>query len=275
MNQPQSGAIPWRLLPFSCLPATEQMALSEALLATVQAPVLRWRQIVPEALVLGHGQRPESVDWQACQAAGVHVYRRATGGTAVLSGPDLLGLDLALPAGHPLALADVTRSYAWLGEALAQGLRSLGVAADAIAPEAARAQAREISKTNPVRLACYGTLSPYEVVAGGRKLAGLAQARRRAGILFQAGVVLRWQPERLVSLLAAPPPQRTNTVAALHARAVGLDQLSGCLDLPALIACLNAAIATASGAVLESGDWTAAESAAATDLQVNYAPLPD
>lgn len=252
----------WRLLPFTRLPADEQMAWAAAMLSAVTAPALRWRQTVPEALILGRGQPETSINFDACRAAGCAVYRRATGGTAVLSGPELLGADIVLPPGHPLALADVTQSYRWLGEALAAGLRGLGVPALAVEPEAARAAREALPAGDPLRLACYALPSPYEVVAGGRKLAGLAQARRRSGVLLQAGVLLRWQPERLVPLLAIPVAQQEQTIAALRGRAVGLDELSGSVDRSALVARLTEAIACAAGAAFEQAAWSDAEEAA-------------
>ena len=268
-----SSVLAWRLLPFSRLPAGEQMARGDAMLAAVRAPCLRWRQIAPQALVLGHGQRLENVDVEACRAAGIGVFRRATGGTAVLSGPDLLGLDLVLPAGHPLALADVTRSYAWLGEALAAGLRQLGVDARPVSPEAARSQAAVVPAGDPLRLACYATLSPYEVVSGGRKLVGLAQARRRAGVLLQAGVLLRWQPERLLSLLAIAPARRDETLTALRTRAVGLDTLGVVIDAQRLAERVGSAIAEAAGVRLAASPWSEAELSALALLRSRYEPL--
>ena len=100
----------------------EQLARPEAMLAALTGPALRWWQALPEALVLGRGQPLAAVDLEACRATGVRVFRRSTGGTAVLCGPQVLNLNVVLPAGHPLALADVTRSYRWLGEALVAGL---------------------------------------------------------------------------------------------------------------------------------------------------------
>jgi lipoate-protein ligase A len=270
----------WRLLPFSRRPAGEQMALGEAMLSALGGPSLRWWRSAPEALIIGRGQPLASVDLDACRSVGCEVYRRATGGTAVLSGFDLLNLDVALPAGHALALLDVIRSYAWLGEAMAEGLRALGVTASAVSPDQVRAQAAALRADDPVRLACHATLSPHEVVVGGRKLAGLAQARRRAGILLQAGVLLRWQPERLVPLLAASAAaghahhgRRRVMVAALSQRAVGLEDLLGPLDCELVIDKLNGAIAREAGAKLVASAWSEAELTAAAEARFRYAPL--
>lgn len=263
----------WRLLPFSRQPADEQMALAEIMLAATQGPALRWRQITPEALLLGHAQALAAVDVEACRMASCGVYRRATGGTAVLSGPDLLGLDVVLPAGHPLAPADVTRTYAWLGDALATGLRALGVDATPIMPEAARAHANQTPVDSPLHLACYATLSPHEVVAGERKLVGLAQLRRRTGVLLQAGVLLRWRPERLVPLLAVPDSVHPEMISALQQRAIGLDNVLGPIDTETLMEHINAAIGVATGARLVPAAWTEAELAMEAEARLNYEPL--
>ena len=263
----------WRLLPFSRLAADEQMARDEAMRAAIERPVARWRQIAPEALVLGHGQPIADVDLDACRAAGLSVYRRASGGAAVLAGPDLLGFDVALPAGHRLALPDVARSYAWLGEALAAGLCSLGVDAALVSPEEARAQARALSAGDPLRLACYAMFSPYEVAVAGRKLVGLAQVRRRTGILLQAGILLHWRPERLVPLLTVPPQSRESIGVSLRQRAVGLEDLLGPVDIAVVIEQLSDAVATATGAELATAGWTPTELVVVAEAGPRYGPL--
>jgi lipoate-protein ligase A len=263
----------WRLLPFSRLPAGEQMAWAEAMLANVRAPALRWRRIEPEALVLGRRQAETEADLAACHAAGLCVYRRSTGGTAVLSGPDLLGLDIALPAGHRLALPNVTESYRWLGEALASGLRALGVVAEPVSPATARSQDPMIAPNDPIRLACFAILSPYEVTVSGRKLIGLAQARRHAGSLLQAGILLRWDAERLAELLTIPPNRRESIAHALRDRAIGLDEIGLNLGDDSLMDHLNESIARAAGATLTPDGWSAAERAGYEQSRPGFAPI--
>src|SRR5262249_41144224 len=153
----------------------------------------------------------------ACRAHGIAVYRRTSGGTAVLVDEDALSMEVALPAGHPLATFDVVRGYQWIGELWAAALRALGIAdARAVTTPEVRALAA-LAKDDPLRLACYGTLSPWEVVVGRCKVVGLCQVRRRAGSLYQVGVGLRWQPARLVQLLALPPAEQSALAARLHA----------------------------------------------------------
>lgn len=272
LSQPVAQpATRWRLLSSSGAPMDRQLALSEALLANLgetAVPAVRWYVARHPALVLGNGQPPASADLAACRARGIHVYRRGSGGTAVLVDGDALSMEVALPAGHPLAIADVVKGYRWVGEVWARALRALGIAgARALPTEEVRALP-PLAKDDPLRLACYGTLSPWEPVIGRRKIVGLSQVRRRPGVLYQVGVHLRWRPERLVELLALPEETRDALVPRLHEAAAGLDELAGrALGGDEVEAAVNAALAEALGITLEPAEWTIGEREAAERLQ--------
>lgn len=124
---------------------------------------------------------------------GPEILVRSSGGGAVLAGPWMLAASVALPADHVLVSGGAIDSYRWLGECVAAALRECGVAAArAIAPQ-------KMARTrNPSEWACFGALSPWEVVAGERKIAGLAQVRRRRGILLVTGVLLEAPPWELL-----------------------------------------------------------------------------
>lgn len=209
---------------------------SEQLLASTapgSTPVLYWSQAQAEALVLGFSQKETILNPQAVAEEAIPIYHRRAGGTAVLVGPHLLGLDVALPADHPLILADLVESYRWLSETWVRALRLLGVETRAIPPEEAHEQ-RALAKREELReregvlrRACYGSNSPYEVVAGSRKVVGLDMIRRRNGSLLQAGVLLRWDSEKLARLLGHSPAEQEILRVTLPDRAVGLDELAG------------------------------------------------
>ncbi|HEU5198019.1 MAG TPA: hypothetical protein VFU32_00190, partial [Ktedonobacterales bacterium] len=83
--------------------------------------------------------------------------------------------------------------------------------------------------------------SPYEITIQGRKVIGLDQVRRRVGFLFQGGLLLRWDAERIASLLAALPEERPLLAEGLRARAVGIDELLGRSISPGeMISCFEA-----------------------------------
>ncbi len=144
-----------------------------------------WRYPAPE-IVLGCSQRAQLAAVSARAGPGIAVSVRPSGGGAVLAGPWMVGASVVLAPGHPLAGGGLVESYRWLGELHAALLCANGVAAMALDPDAARAAC-----TAPLRWACFGALSAWEVVdPAGAKLTGLAQQRRRTGIAFSAGTLV-------------------------------------------------------------------------------------
>jgi lipoate---protein ligase len=261
----------WRLLPFSDAPMGRQLALSEALLAecaTSRAPALRWYIPVEPALVLGNGQKPRIADLAACRAAGAHVYRRTSGGTAVLANAELLSLDVILPAGHALWTSDIVNAYRWVGAWWEDALRTLGAdKARAISTEEVRAIS-PLAPDDLLRLACYGTLSPWEVVVGRRKLVGLCQVRRRPGVLYQIGVYRRFDPRALGQLLDLNNSNRKTLATRLHNATLGLDQAVGrVVTHEVVMRAVEEALVRRHDARLEDSDYTERELASADQLQ--------
>jgi lipoate-protein ligase A len=118
-SPPPDAADLWRRLPFSDAPMGRQLALSEGMLAALDetsAPALRWYMPYQRALVLGNGQSTAIADPDALRTQRTALYKRASGGTAVLADAALVSLDIALPHTHPLATSDVVRAYRWIGE---------------------------------------------------------------------------------------------------------------------------------------------------------------
>jgi lipoate-protein ligase A len=210
--------------------ADEQAFHAAALAAPVTEPGLRlWRYDAP-AVVLGPAQRPDDGIEARARAAGATVITRMTGGGAVLAGPWLLGLSVVLPPDHPQVRPSLRASYHWLGAALASWLAGLGVPARAL----------EAPPTRPpadLAWACFAGVSWGEVEAGGRKIVGLAQARRKNGVLFSAGVLVATTPWPLLAEILGRPATEADE---LQRRTVSVAELVGQApsgaDLPAVIA---------------------------------------
>lgn len=234
----------WRRLGPVALPPAEAVALPVRLLAELPPdgpPVLSWSTVTAPALVLGRMATDPPIDHDAVAAAGVEIARRSSGGGPVLWDAGLLALDVALPPGHRLGGADVVRAYRWLGEAIAAALSGLGVpAVELVSVEAARAGKL---RPGPGAEACFGGLSPYEVTAAGRKVVGLSQARRRAGSLVQAGILMRLDAPALARLLG----RDARFAAGLAAAAGGLDELRPGLSEAEVVEAVEAAIARLQG----------------------------
>ena len=250
-----------------------QLALSEGMLAALDetgAPALRWYLPAERALVLGNGQSPAIADPAALAARSSALYKRASGGTAVLVDAALVSLDLALPHTHPLATSDVVRAYQWIGELWAEALRGLGATEARALPTAEVRALPPLAKDDPLRLACYGLLSPWEVVIGEppRKLVGLCQTRRRPGALYQTGVYLRLDAPALADLLALDPASGAALSVGLARAAAGLDEATGrSLDASAVIAAFERTLASRHGAALLPSAWLPAELAYADRIQ--------
>lgn len=195
--------------------------------------MLYWSQAESRGLVLGFSQKETILAPQALVEENLPLYHRRAGGTAVLVGPDLLGLDVVLPAPHPLLLSDLVESYRWFGETWVRALRLLGIETRVVPPDEAHAQRalakqeRMRERESVLRRACYASNSSYEVVVGERKVVGLDMIRRRNGSLLQAGVLLRWESEALARLLGHDANERALLRKMLPERAVGLDELAG------------------------------------------------
>ncbi|MGD2071150.1 MAG: hypothetical protein PVI57_20955 [Gemmatimonadota bacterium] len=172
------------------LPGPLNMARDHALASTLPpgSAVLRlYRWAVP-TLSLGRNE-PARGRYEPGRAreAGIDLVRRPTGGRAVLH-----WRELTYAAVLPLrALGGVREAYVTLNRALRWGLAALGVPA-AIAGEVdgRRAPAPDAGP-------CFREPAPGEVVAGGRKLVGSAQARIGRALL-QHGSILLADDQRLI-----------------------------------------------------------------------------
>lgn len=187
--------------------------------------------------------------------ADVQQVQRRAGGTAVYATLTVLGLDVALPATHPLVLSDIVEAYRWLGEVWIDALAEFGVQAELVSIERARAAKREDTRLRPlIDAVCFGTLSPYEVVVDGRKVVGLAQVRRRAGELLQAGLHLDFDADGLAALMA---PENADALArALKERAVGLREMtSSDVSFHDVMAAFERALERHRGVRLQPSTW--------------------
>ena len=174
-------------------------------------------QMADRAVVLGRGQR------DAKPVEGHEVVQRPSGGGAVLMDDNLLSLDVVLPADHPwLEGDDLGTVFDPIGQAWADALTALGEEAVAIHSGPPTATRLGPEAQRPLAEICYASLGRGEVSAGGRKLVGLSQRRRRQGALIQCGIHHEWAPDALVQALDVGAARD-----AIEAAATGLDDVLG------------------------------------------------
>ena len=153
----------------------------------------------------------------------IELLERQAGGGVVLTGSGMVSASIVVPYGHPLLCNSLVGSYRWLGQLHVAALAEFAVPAFALPPHAL-GLANAMIAARTVRWACFGGLSPWEVVdAGYRKLVGLAQRRQRSGVLLVAGTLVGASDWRLLCDVMGHPEDE----ADLRRRTVSCEELAG------------------------------------------------
>jgi lipoate-protein ligase A len=200
----------WRWIDTGLRPPAENLALNRALLEARQAreipSTLRFLRFTPSALV-GHHQDPaKELDLAYCATRGIAVQRRLTGGGAIYLDESVLGWELYLETrevGTP-EMASISRRVC---TAAAEAIRALGAAAEYRAPT--------------------------DIVVGGRKISGTGGALDGDALLYQGTLLVDFDVEVMLRVLAATAPRVTpEFVAGARQSVVNLRELVA--PLPAL-----------------------------------------
>lgn len=166
--------------------AAEQAWNHRQLAAPVRAPRVRVWTYPKPGVVFGCAQAGLHAEAARAARTDCALVQRRAGGGAVLVGPWMLSSSIVLPPDHRLLAGGTVASYRWLGALHAGLMRDFGIPAHALSPAELARRASEPT----LGWACFGGLSPWEVIADDRKLVGLAQLRRRDGVLLTTGTLL-------------------------------------------------------------------------------------
>ncbi len=205
----------WRLLVDPPADGAWNMAVDEVLLESVvssrRSPAtLRLYGWQPAALSLGRSQPAAGAhDPRFLRGEGIDLVRRPTGGGAVLHEHELTYAVTAALRGESFP-GGVLDTYARIAAALAGALRAIGVDARAAGPE----RRRPPRPSGPV---CFEALAAHEISAGGMKLVGSAQLRRRGAFLQHGSIPIRSDRERVARAfgLERPPAHYTDLATVL------------------------------------------------------------
>jgi lipoate-protein ligase A len=171
-------------LPLPLATLAENLALDEALLLDAEAgagsEVLRFWQWPSPVVVLGAGVVvADDVDVSACEADGVPLARRASGGGTVLLGPGCLLFSLILRMDRAAELGHIGASYRYI----------LGRVAEALADIQSGI---ELSGTS-------------DLAVRGRKFSGNAQQRKRHFLLHHGTLLHGFDLKSIGRYLKLPP----------------------------------------------------------------------
>ncbi len=177
--------ITWRYLSDDGAGAADGLATDEALMsrhgregsAAAGAATLRLYTYRPHCALVGRYQSlGEEVDLEYCQAHGVEVGRRPTGGGAIIMGPDQLGVAVAARAVAEQSPRELLGRYA---EGVITGLRRIGVEA--------------------------AFRSKNDLEVAGRKIAGLGlYLDPRGAVLFHSSILVNLDVARMLAVLRIP-----------------------------------------------------------------------
>ena len=257
----------WRLLLHPPAPGAVNLALDLAILeavATGTAPAtLRLYQWAPACLSIGALQPASRTLRQPPGEPGRDWVRRPSGGRAVFHADEVTYAVVA-PEHDPLVVGGVIAAARRIGEALAIGLRQLGLAETTLAP------GRRERRGSP---ACYDAPSNAELAVAGRKLVGSAQLRRSGAVLQHGSIPLTLDRAALVCRLALPEEERTTLLAVLQRKATALAELLPARPDPAAVMVAVVAGFEQVGVRLRPGELSAAEQIRAQQLEAQFRSL--
>ena len=153
--------------------AALNMAVDEALLETAASPTLRFYRWLGPALSFGYfGSYADVAD----QRNDREIVRRWTGGGVVPHGDDLT-YSVIIPASHPFFARSSLEIYSDLHDAIREALKANGIDATL-----ANSVSQKVSEN------CFSNAVRADVISEGRKIAGAAHRRSRAGLLHQGSI---------------------------------------------------------------------------------------
>ena len=157
-------------------------------------------EITRPAIVLGSRQDVTVLDVAACDASGIDVVTRRSGGGLMLLVPgEHLWLDVVIGSDDPLWTNDVQTSMNWLGSIWQRALAECGVTETHVAQGGLVAD-------DLGQLVCFAGRGPGEVMGSNAitKYVGVSQRRTRDQARFQCTAYTAWDPYVLAALLAEP-----------------------------------------------------------------------
>ncbi len=181
----------------------ENLACDEALLDWCEdggcaEEILRFWETRQYFVVVGYGDRVESeVNVAACEAAGVPVLRRCSGGGTVLQGPGCLNYALILRMEEGGPLASISKANRFVMERNGEAIRSVFDMALKTLPEAGQGTSRP----------AVAVRGHTDLALDGRKCSGNSQRRRKRFLLFHGTFLLDFDIAQVERFLPMPSKQ--------------------------------------------------------------------
>lgn len=190
----------WRLLKTGKHDAATNMAIDEVILLRQEdypQPTLRLYDWSQPAFSFGYFQKiSNEIDVTRCEAHGVELVRRMTGGGIVVHGWDVT-YSIVVPHGNGVIPGDISKSYCWIANRLLSGFHRIDV------PAALQGSEFRESEVGPNT--CLANPARHDLMLDGKKIAGVSQRRNRVGAVYQGYIALNMPPAEILSLASKFP----------------------------------------------------------------------
>lgn len=248
-------AFDFRLLKTGFHDAFFNMGLDEAILMAVAErrvpPTIRFYGWKPHAISIGYFQGiHEEVNLEACREKGVDVVRRITGGGAVFHAAEVT-YSIVIPESHPLSRPSILDSYRIICSGIIEGLSQLGIEA-------------EFAPIN-------------DIIAGGKKISGNAQTRKKNCILQHGTILLSVDVDTMFSLLKVPQEKaRGKLIQEVKARVTSVENLLGStIGFDKTVLALEQGFSSALDLVLSEAEPTHEETISAATIATEKFASPE
>ena len=190
----------WRLLKTGKHDAATNMAIDEVILLrqeTCPQPTLRLYNWSLPAFSFGYFQKiTTEIDEKKCEAHGVELVRRMTGGGIVVHGWDVT-YTIIVPHGNGMIPSDISASYCWIANRLIYGFRKINVP---VKLQGSKSKTLEVGPNT-----CLANPAEHDLMLNGKKIAGVSQRRNRIGGVYQGYIALDMPPLDILTLTSKFP----------------------------------------------------------------------
>jgi len=237
-----------RILDLTLPTPAENLALDEALLEEAEAAAepletLRFWEPAQNMAVVGRSSYVDNeVHQDACRELGIPVFRRISGGAAIVTGPGCLMYALVLSYENYPALIVVKQAHAFVLETLAKALSTILPSPDQPSVGARRGAGGEGPVGEGVRYC--GT---SDLALEGMKFSGNSMRSRRRHLLYHGTILYNFPLEMISRCLKIPPrmPDYRNS----------RDHMAFIANLPVPADAIRRALISAWNAVEPFADW--------------------
>lgn len=180
----------WKVFDTGKASAKENMAIDAGLLQSVAvSPILHLYDWEEKSATFGHFAKPELLLnlWEL-EAGNVQIAKRPTGGGVLFHFTDF-AFSVIIPKHHPFYSTNTLQNYRQINRVVEDAVRQM-------LGDSLSLLEQEPIDQSPSKHFCMAKPTQYDVMLGGKKVAGAAQRRTKQGILHQGTIHLAlpdWQ----------------------------------------------------------------------------------